>query len=71
MVMHEDPYPHRLFEDRAGDIVAAYEDATEELELQRAQWRKERWRRIKTGFMEVVLVIGGTIAWGCMIAAAL
>ena len=71
MVIHEDPYPHRLFDDRSSDVVAAYDEATEALELQRAQWRQERWRRIRNGFMEVVLVIGGTIAWGLLIAAAL
>jgi len=71
MVIHEDPNPARLFDCTRHEVIAAYEDATEAIEAQRAQWRTERWKRVRTGFMEVVAVIGGTIAWGCMIAAAL
>jgi len=71
MVTHEDPYPARLFEDHSREIVRAYHEAADELEWQRAAARAEQWRRIRNGFTEVVLVIGGTIAWGCMIAAAL
>jgi len=75
MVIHEDPNPARLFEDCRGvqseDIVRAYHEAADEIEWHRAAARAERRKRIRNGFMEVIAVIGGTIAWGCMIAAAL
>ena len=73
MVIREDEYPARLFEDRSQsqEIVRAYHEAADEIEWQRAADRAEQRRRIRNGFMEVVAVIGGTIAWGCMIAAAL
>ena len=75
MVIHEDPNPARLFEGCRGvqseEIVRAYHEAADEIEWQRAAARADRLRRIRNGFMEVVLVIGGTIAWGLLIAAAL